>query len=82
MSEVTTTEPSVETCLRELREMFPGWKYFSITGSIGALRQRYRIKFGPSFYSTVVKDGWGDTLSEAMSQVRKFAKERHDHETG
>lgn len=24
MSDVTTTEPSVEDCLKELREMFPG----------------------------------------------------------
>lgn len=68
--------PTVEQCLEELREMFPRYKYFSMSVSIGAPRRPYEIRVGSAFYSAGVRSFSGETLSEAMAQVRKWYSEQ------
>lgn len=76
---MTTTEPTVEDCLKQLLEMFPG-KFISLVR-----RNEYYpgdLDSGPeeTASSVTVKIGnlrtepkfTGPTLSEAMSEVRKW----------
>lgn len=71
-----TTEPTVEDCLKELREMLPRYKYFFLSVSIGAPRVPYEIQVGSVYYSAGVRSFHAETLSEAMSQVRAWREQQ------
>ena len=80
---MTATEPSVEDCLRELREMFPDAKFITISGDYtnhwnGENRFSTRILIASSW-----REGQGGkfftsdpSLGDAMSQVRAWHKEQ------
>ena len=79
MSDVTTTEPSVEDCLRELREMLP---HRDVQVSWSGWSWQYPSKYFQDGYKAKIEIGAitkfeGDTLSDCMSQVREWHKEQN-----
>lgn len=71
-----STEPTVEDCLKELRKMFPRYKYFFLSVSIGAPRVPYEIRVGSAYYSAGVRSFHAETLSEAMAHVSKWHEQQ------
>jgi hypothetical protein len=72
MTDVTTSEPSVEDCLRELREILP----------LGAIEIRSSITEAGTTHIVIMSAylpmvPYADTLSEAMSQVRAWHREQN-----
>lgn len=65
-------ELTVESALKELREMFPRYKYFLLSVSEGAPRSPYEIRIGSAYYSAGVRSFYADTLPEAVAQVRSW----------
>jgi hypothetical protein len=83
MSDVTTTEPSVEDCLKELREMFPKtWAYVTVQQS-GDCSPRGKCEVETfviiqvdSNKGDIIYNDSSDTLSEAMAQIRAWHSEQ------
>lgn len=79
---MTTTEPTVEQCLEELREMFPG-EFFRVevqqcaqvddNGNIWWREKRANIMMLSRGLDNFPS---APTLSEAMAQVRKWHSEQ------
>jgi hypothetical protein len=71
MSEVTTTEPSVETCLRELREMFPDHaRRISITEALLSANKVTIVVGGQS--ATYTRASLQQNLSECMAMAKRW----------
>lgn len=66
------TEPTVEDCLRELREMFPNWPSEIEITTDGI----FYVKFWPSKLATVKEMRSGHSLSKCMAQVRSWNQEQ------
>lgn len=80
MTNSPVAELTVESCLKELREMFPSETNICIrlTGG-GHIAAHGRVEvYGESFriFRQFDRLGAGKTLSEAMAQVRKWKEEQ------
>jgi hypothetical protein len=80
MTDVTTDEPSVEECLKELREMFPGVFVEAQTGDGASWHPAWPIDPREHVYHYALvtveeKQVRATALGEAMSQVRAWHKE-------
>lgn len=79
MSNVATSEPSIEQCLIELRKLFPkSWCYVEVSET-GDCSPRGKRDTGRSAWiqidssnGDILYNNTTETLNEAMAQVRQF----------
>lgn len=78
---MSMTEPTIEECLKELREMFPGW-HCEISTAHYMGNKTNRLYTRIDIHCTdFERNDWtehGPTLSKAMSQVRLWKESQKD----